>query len=173
MVVTDKDEQAVDSSIPMYMHPYDNAGALLVPSIFNGIAYRSWRRGVLRSLLVKNKLGFINDDCKKPDSNFPRYRLWERCDNMNELEDQYDQTNGTRLYQIQREINDLSQGNMDITGYYTRMKQLWEELNNLNAKTQCSCNCTCGANENMHKVEQDRKLVQFLMGLNEVYTIVR
>ena len=25
----------------------------------------------------------------------------------------------------------------------------------------------------MHKAEQDRRLIQFLMGLNEVYTIIR
>ncbi|XP_019259440.1 PREDICTED: uncharacterized protein LOC109237572 [Nicotiana attenuata] len=90
-----------------------------------------------------------------------------------ELEDRYDQTNGAKLYQIQKEINDLAQGSLDITAYYTRMKRLWEELSTLSAKSQCSCNCTCGAKETMHKAEQDRRLIQFLMGLNEVYTIVR
>lgn len=58
----------------------------------------------------------------------------------------YDQTNGTKLYQIKKEINDLSQGSLDITGYYTKMK-LWEELSNLSAKNQCTCHCTCGAKE--------------------------
>lgn len=33
--------------------------------------------------------------------------------------------------------------------------------------------CTYGAKENMHKAEQDRRLIQFLMGHNEVYTVVR
>ncbi|XP_070005316.1 uncharacterized protein [Nicotiana sylvestris] len=32
-----------------------------------------------------------------------------------ELEDRYDQTNGAKLYQIQKEINDLTQGSLDIT----------------------------------------------------------
>uniref|UniRef100_A0A1S3YY54 Retrotransposon gag domain-containing protein n=1 Tax=Nicotiana tabacum TaxID=4097 RepID=A0A1S3YY54_TOBAC len=90
-----------------------------------------------------------------------------------ELEDRYEQTNGARLYQIQKEINDLSQGTLDITTFYTQLKKLWEELSTLNAKTQCSCQCTCGAKENMHKTKQDRRLIQFLMGLNEVYTAVR
>ncbi|XP_019261161.1 PREDICTED: uncharacterized protein LOC109239092 [Nicotiana attenuata] len=90
-----------------------------------------------------------------------------------ELEDRYNQTNGAKLYQLQREINDLSQGTLDITGYYTRIKKLWEELNTLNAHAQCKCNCTCGAKANMQKAEQDRRLIQFLMGLNEVYTVVR
>lgn len=90
-----------------------------------------------------------------------------------ELEDRYDQTNGAKLYQIQKEIDDLSQGSLDIIGYYTKMKKLWEELSNLSAKNQCTCHCTCGAKESMHNAEQDRRLIKFLMGLNEVYTVVR
>lgn len=44
--------------------------------------------------------------------------LWQ------ELEDRYDQTNGAKLYQLQKDINDLSQGSLDITNYYTKMKKL-------------------------------------------------
>lgn len=53
------------------------------------------------------------------------------------------------------------------------MKKLWEELNTLNLKTQCSCVCICGAKDSVHKAEHDRRLIQFPMGLNEVYTVVR
>nr|XP_016487144.1 PREDICTED: uncharacterized protein LOC107807306 [Nicotiana tabacum] len=193
-------ESNIDSNSPLYMHPSDNPGAIVVPVPFNGIGYKSWRRSVLQALSVKNKLGFINGDCKKPDLESPKYRLWERCDDMvtswilnslgkeiadsveyvndsvelwKELEDRYDQTIGANLYQVQKEINDLSQGTLDITGYYTMMKKLWEEFSTLSAKTQCSCNCTCGAKENMHKAEQDRRLIQFLMIFIEVYTMAR
>ncbi|KAH0722716.1 hypothetical protein KY290_005368 [Solanum tuberosum] len=58
-------------------------------------------------------------------------------------------------------------------GYYSMLRRLWEELNTLDPNTQCTCLCTCGGKTKMHKAEQDRKLIQFLMGLNEVYTIVR
>ena len=50
------------------------------------------------------------------------------------MEDRYDQTNGAKLYQIQREINELSQGTLDVTAYYTKMKKLWEELSTLHIK---------------------------------------
>lgn len=49
------------------------------------------------------------------------------------------------------------------------MKKLWEELNNFCIKSIC----LCGTKENVHKAEQDRRLIQLLMGLNEVYTAVR
>ncbi|XP_019229824.1 PREDICTED: uncharacterized protein LOC109210807 [Nicotiana attenuata] len=199
-VAESPNQPIVDTSSPFYMHPSDNPGIALVPVPFDGFVYHSWRRGVMRALSVKNKLGFIDGDCKRPDPDSSSYRLWERCDDMvsswilnslakeiadsveyvtdavelwKELEDRYDQTNGTKLYQIQKEINDLSQGALDITGYYTKMKKLWEELTTLITKSHCTCNCTCGARESMHKAEQDRRLIQFLMGLNETYTVVR
>ncbi|XP_049411739.1 uncharacterized protein LOC125878503 [Solanum stenotomum] len=53
------------------------------------------------------------------------------------------------------------------------MKRLWEELSTLHVKTQCKCNCSCGAKESVFRAEQERRLIQFLMGLNETYTAVR
>ncbi|KAL3376546.1 hypothetical protein AABB24_003134 [Solanum stoloniferum] len=160
----------------------DSPGMMLVPAQFDGIGYQSWRREVMRALLVKNKLGFIDGSCEKPNANSPQLRK-EISDNVEyvnnsaelwkELEDRYDQTNGAKLYQIQNEINDFTRGILDIIVYYTRMKKLWEELNTLSVKNQCSCVCVCGAKDGMHKAEQDRRLIQFLMGLNEVYTVVR
>ncbi|XP_070035539.1 uncharacterized protein [Nicotiana tomentosiformis] len=193
-------QTAMDSTNPLYMHPSENVGSMLVPLAFDGSGYRSWKRGVLRALSVKNKTGFINGKRKRPDPNSPMFNQWERCDDMvtswilnslskdledslqyvkdaeelwQELEDRYDQTNGAKLYQLQKEINDLTQGSLDITGYYTKMKKLWEELSTLNANARCTCNCTCGAKASMHKAKQDRRLIQFLTGLNELYTIVR
>ncbi|KAK4718214.1 hypothetical protein R3W88_016552 [Solanum pinnatisectum] len=110
----------IDSSGPLYMHPSDNLGARLVPNPFNRVGYKSWRRGVLRSLSVKNNLGFINGEGKKPASNSPIFCLWddmitswilnslgkEIADSFeyvndavelwSELEDRYDQTNGAK-----------------------------------------------------------------------------
>ncbi|KAH0683497.1 hypothetical protein KY290_022117 [Solanum tuberosum] len=185
----------IDTGSHFYIHSSDSPGAVFVPVSFNGTGFHSWRRSVLRFLSVKNKLVFINGECKRPDPNHSTYRQWVRCDDMvtswilnslgrdiaesveyvndapelwTELEDRYDQTNGAKLYQTQKEINDLNQGILDITTYYTRMKKLWEEMNNLCVLSQCNCVCECGAKANIHKAEQDRRLIQFLMGLNVV-----
>ncbi|XP_075080470.1 uncharacterized protein LOC142165975 [Nicotiana tabacum] len=190
----------IDPSDPLYLHPSDNPSTMLVSIPFDEIGYIFWRCSVLRRLSIKNKLGFVSGECKQPNLQSPNYRQWERCDNMvtlwilnslskeiadsveyvsdvaelwKELEDRYEQTNGATLFQVQKEINDLSQGVLDITGYYTTLKKLWEELNTLIKRTQCSCVCSCGAKESMYKDAQDRRLIQFLMRLNEVYTIVR
>ncbi|XP_075080416.1 uncharacterized protein LOC142165925 [Nicotiana tabacum] len=214
MAVTDQDDSigvettatitptgtGFDPSDPLYLHPSDNSGAMLVSTAYDRIGYRSWRKSVLRGLSVKNKLGFINGECRQPNPSSPQFRQWERCDNIvtswilnslskeiadsveyandvveiwKELEDSYEQTNGARLYQILKEINDLSQGTLDITTYYTKLKKLWKELATLNKRNQYNCICNCGAKESMYKAEQDRKLIQFLMGLNEIYTVVQ
>ncbi|XP_070053661.1 uncharacterized protein [Nicotiana tomentosiformis] len=72
----------MDSTNPLYMHPSENAGSTLVPIPFDGVGYRSWRRGVLRALSVKNKIGFINGKCRKPNVDSVNYGQWERCDDM-------------------------------------------------------------------------------------------
>lgn len=60
--------KTLDSISPLYMHPSESAGSMLVPIAFDGTGYKSWRRGILRAISMKNKLGFITGKCKKPDS---------------------------------------------------------------------------------------------------------
>ena len=72
----------IDPNHPYYIHPSDNPGAMLVPVQFTGVGFCSWRCSVMRTLSVKNKLGFVNGDCSRPRSSDPSYRQWERCDNI-------------------------------------------------------------------------------------------
>ncbi|XP_060182945.1 uncharacterized protein LOC132612886 [Lycium barbarum] len=192
-------QQPIDCN-PLHMHPYESIGSAILPVTFDGIGYKSWRRGVLRALSMKNKLGFINRKVAKPNGDDDTFALWEICDDMvtswilnslskdlsdslqyvnnarelwNELEYRYDQTNGAKLYQLQREINDLTQGYLDITGYYTKIKKIWEEISTLDTNSQCTCLCTRGGKTKRHKAEQDRRIIQFVMGLNVVYTVIQ
>lgn len=128
---------------PLYIHPSESAGIVLVPVPFDGFGFRSWKRGVLCSLTVKNKLGFINGNVRNqlkrllivangidampywlPGSWIPSLRIVDSVEYVfdlsklwSELQDRYDQTNEVKLYQILMEINDLGQGNLDITFY--------------------------------------------------------
>ncbi|XP_049394868.1 uncharacterized protein LOC125859209 [Solanum stenotomum] len=133
-----------DLSSPLYMHPSDNPGVSFVQTLFDGVGYRSRKRNVLRVLSVKNKLGFINGDCKRLDPGTSHFRQWGRCDDMvpswilsslskeiaesvkyvsdsvelwKELKNRYDQTNGVKLYQDekQREIKHNAQVFMKST----------------------------------------------------------
>ncbi|XP_049366613.1 uncharacterized protein LOC125831472 [Solanum verrucosum] len=120
---------------PFYLHPSENAGSFLLPGVFDGTGYRSWRRAVLRALSVKSKTD-LRDSLQYVNN---AQELWA------ELEERY----------------------------YTKMKKLWEEMSTVDVSSQCSCVCTCGGKIRLVKVEQDRRLIQFLMGLNEMYTVIR
>lgn len=72
----------LDPTNPLYIHQSKNVGSMLVAVVFDGSRYRSCRRGVLKALSVKNKIGFINDKYGKPDSNDPTFDQGERCDNV-------------------------------------------------------------------------------------------
>lgn len=58
----------MDITSPFYLHPSESAGSTLLPAIFYGSSYLSWRRAVLRALSAKSKTGFINDKIVRPDS---------------------------------------------------------------------------------------------------------
>ena len=37
----------------------------------------------------------------------------------------------------------------------------------------CICGCECGAAKKLTQLQQDQRVIQFLMGLNDTYTIMR
>lgn len=90
-----------------------------------------------------------------------------------ELEDRFGQCNGAQLYQLQKELSDLTQGSSDVAGYYTKVKKIWDELDTLNTCVHCSCTCSCGGKAKSLKSYQDGRLIQFLMGLYEAYSSVK
>jgi len=68
------------ASIPsnvFYMHPSESAGSAIVPLIFYGTGYRSWRREILRALSVKNKTGFINGKIARSSPDSVAFAQWE------------------------------------------------------------------------------------------------
>lgn len=79
------------------------------------------------------------------------------------------ESNGPMIYQIQREIASVSQGNETISKYYTKLKKLWDELNCILPVPDCSC----GLGKKMNDMNSLNRLIQFLMGLNDSYDQLR
>ena len=59
----------------------------------------------------------------------------------------------------------MNQGNMTVAEYYTKLKQLWDELVVLMPLPTC----TCGATKEMVEVTSFNHLMQFFIGLADVY----
>ncbi|KAL2230364.1 UNVERIFIED_CONTAM: hypothetical protein Sindi_1630800 [Sesamum indicum] len=58
---------------------------------------------------------------------------------------------------------------MFVAVYFTRLKKLWDELTSLDPLPSC----TCGASKKLSERITSSQLMQFLMGLSDVYNHVR
>ncbi|XP_019252834.1 PREDICTED: uncharacterized protein LOC109231642 [Nicotiana attenuata] len=187
---------SIDATHPYFLHASDAPGMVLVNTPFDGRGYPGWRRSILISLSAKNKLGFIDGSCPTPALTATDFKTWSRCNDMVtcwllnslskviadsvlylktakdlwiDLEHRFGQPNGAKLYHLQKALADLVQGSLDIAGYFTKMKGLWDELDTLNSNRICSCDCNCGGKQKMLQFKENERLIQFLMGLNEAY----
>ncbi|XP_060182912.1 uncharacterized protein LOC132612848 [Lycium barbarum] len=143
------ESKLMDSSHLYYLHSSDFPGMNLVNSTFDGKGYGGWRRSVLIALSAKNKIGFIDGTCKEPAIDSIDHKLWNRCNDMvlswllnslskeifdsviysktakalwTDLEERFGQSNGAKLYHLQKELSDLVQGSNDIATYFTKLK---------------------------------------------------
>lgn len=92
---------------------------------------------------------------KKPDLNAENYEEWEGVDLMvqswiinstekhmsdnflycsttkkmwDTLQRRYGGSNGVMLYELEKELTNLSHGNQTVSKYFTRLQQIWDEL---------------------------------------------
>ena len=122
---------------------------LVTQPLIGGENYSTWARAMRKALLTKNKLGFIDGTLtlSSPLISSPSpMQAWIRCDNMvgtwltnsvfsklqasiiyegtaleiwNDLKNRFAQTNGPRVFNLQKEIAKLHQGEMSITDFFT------------------------------------------------------
>ncbi|XP_040998911.1 uncharacterized protein LOC121244770 [Juglans microcarpa x Juglans regia] len=150
-----------------------------------------------RALRAKNKLGFISGNISKPtDEDDPLFDLWERCNDMvvswiqnsismdirssiafvddaqavwTELNDQFTQQNGPRIFQLKRNLVSLRQDRDSVSAYFGNLKTLWNEI----AIYDPISACTCGQLSILNDRHQRDHVIQFLMGLNDQYANAR
>ncbi|KAK4411898.1 hypothetical protein Sango_0262800 [Sesamum angolense] len=139
----------------LQLHGSDHPGMVLVSAPLTCNNYLNWSFGVKRALRAKMKLGFIDGTSIKPSANDPHFEQWIRVDSMVttwilnfiskgiveafmytkssrnlwlDLEQRYGECNRPQLYQLQREICSLTQGNASLSLYFRNMKKLWDEI---------------------------------------------
>ncbi|XP_073152184.1 uncharacterized protein [Henckelia pumila] len=187
----------IDVYHPLYLHPSDIPGVNLITKKLTGTEnYGVWSRAMLIALCAKNKQAFINGSCPRPASDSDTLHIWERCNAIvlswimnsvskeifggivystnaatvwTDLKERFDKVNGSRIFSLHREIGRLTQGNHTISTYFSKLRQLWDEFESLVTLPSCACDSAKKYIEH----DQQHKLLQFLMGLNEGYTYVR
>jgi len=128
---------------------------------FDGTCYASWRRTILVTLSVRNKLEFIDGTSLRPSSDSPLARQWQRCNDLvlswllhslskeigrsveyselandvwSEFQERYGKADGARIFELRKEIAHISQGSLDIPSYFNKIKQLWDEIASISVR---------------------------------------
>ncbi|CAL9021584.1 unnamed protein product, partial [Prunus brigantina] len=189
-------------SNPFYIHHSDQTGLTLVTQLLDGDNYATWSLAILMTLEAKNKLGFVDGTIKAPTTTSAKYPIWRRCNQMIkswilnsispslantviyanttaevwlDLKERFSQGNISRIFQMKRDIAELRQHQQSISVYYNTLKGLWDELGSYAPMPSCKCNpmCACGVLKELTDREQQERVLQFLVGLNETYSAVR
>jgi hypothetical protein len=104
---------------------------------------------MLMALSAKNKIGFIDGTLTKPSNTAnAEFRIWTRCNDLvaswitnsiskeiassliymtiyediwSDLKDRFSHRNGQRIFQLQKSLSTLTQDNMPVSQYFTRL----------------------------------------------------
>jgi len=154
----------------------------------------------MTALSVKNKLEFVLDTHPCPSKDHPTYAAWNHYNNMvvswlvhlisvpirksiiwmdlavdvwNDLKTRYSRGNLSRISDMQMEAATLCQGDQSVTDYFTKLRIIWDEIENFRPNPTCACETNCSCYCDVMTLLNQRKLedqaTQFLRGLNEQY----
>ncbi|GJV88471.1 cysteine-rich receptor-like protein kinase 8 [Tanacetum coccineum] len=195
------DDDPNSPNYPLYLHQNDHPRLILISKKLTGSEnYGSWKRSMMIALNAKNKLKIVTGEYNEPEANSRNRALWERTNDMiiswilntiaeqisnslnflnttsglwNELQENYSQLDGHKIYQITNDLVQLKQNNSAIEIYYHKLKRLWDECDALEAPYIRVCVCSCENGRINEETDQRKRLIQFLMGLDECYANVR
>ncbi|XP_042006093.1 uncharacterized protein LOC121754867 [Salvia splendens] len=144
-----------DNSSPYYLHPNDNPSLQLVPHVLTGSNYIHWSRSVNTALLVKNKISFVNDDLLFP--------AWLRCNSM----------------VVSWLQNSISPQICSSVMYLEDAHEIWSDLRirfsqlDFARAYQLKQHIICNSASKWHEYQEQECTMQFLIGLNPVFSQIR
>ncbi|XP_055806854.1 uncharacterized protein LOC129875578 [Solanum dulcamara] len=185
--------QGIDYNHSLFLSATDVSGISIISFQLSGVEnYTLWNRSIKLALLGRNKLGLVDEICRKEMYTEELWGQWERVnvvvlswlmnavsksllsgitfasnalDVWTDLEEGFDRVDGSRTYSLHKEIATLQQGTASVDVYYTKIKALWDEFEVLVPSPCCKCEKSKGFVAHINR----KKLYQFLMGLNDSY----
>lgn len=88
----------------------------------------------------------------------------------NDLKLRFGHPNCTRIFQVQKELFNVTQENLSISSYFTNFKKLWDEYFMLVEMPKCT---NCGTLGVVPQLLVSQKIIQFFVGINDSYNLVR
>ncbi|XP_023920081.1 uncharacterized protein LOC112031589 [Quercus suber] len=135
------------------------------------------------ALDAKSKLGFTDGSITASMVVTPlEKKAWSKCNSMISswiLNCVSPHITASVIYrnttlELQKQISIVMQGDSTVTTYFTGLQASWDQLLNFRPLPCCSCGkCTCGVNDKITTLQHQDSLMQFLNGLNDVYSQVR
>ncbi|GJX84535.1 ribonuclease H-like domain-containing protein [Tanacetum coccineum] len=158
---------SLDAGNPLHLQTNDNSSGPLVNVKLTGCEnYRVWANAMKIALQARNKMCFVDGTCVKTAyvTSPALSNQWDRCNAVvlswllsSISEDLY------------LKINNFNQTGLPVSKYYHKLNSLWREFDMLTKFSPCTCN----ARNESGKHQQLMKLMQFLMGLDDVYQPTR
>ncbi|XP_075076380.1 uncharacterized protein LOC142163029 [Nicotiana tabacum] len=141
-----------DHHHPLYLQPCDTPGSSLISiQLIGSENYALWSRSMKIGLIGKKLLSGI---VYKSSA----HKVWT------DLKDKYDKVDGSRIFFLHKEITTLSKGISSVSAYFSKLTDLWEEYD---ALMRCR-GCDCPKSKSYFEHFEYLRLLQFLMGLNEI-----
>jgi len=81
----------------------------------------------------------------------------------------------SRISDLQLEVASLSQSDLSATDYFTKLRIIWDELENFCPIHICTCSikCFCSVEIFINQRKCEERAMQFLRGLNDQYNNIR
>ncbi|GJZ04958.1 ribonuclease H-like domain-containing protein [Tanacetum coccineum] len=157
-----------------------------------------WATAMKIALHARNKMCFVDGTCTKAAyvTSVVFSNQWERCNVVvlswllssiyddlylsqvysenavevwKELKETHDKLDESILFNLMMKINNFKQNGLPVYEYYHKLNSLSGEFDILTKLAPC----TCDAKTELSKHNQLMKLMQFLMGLDDVYLPIR
>ncbi|GKD24881.1 ribonuclease H-like domain-containing protein [Tanacetum coccineum] len=187
--------RSLDHGNLLHLHANDSIYVFIVSMKLTGVEnYKIWVSAMKLALQIEHKIGFINGTSNRTGfvASAPLLEQWDRCnvvmlnwiissisqdvylghvfsDNVaniwNELKETYDRVDRSIMFNLLLIINIFKQGGLPVSGYYHKLNSLWMEFDILTKLLDC----TCQAKAELTDHGKLLKLMQFLMGLYDIY----
>ncbi|XP_071734177.1 uncharacterized protein [Rutidosis leptorrhynchoides] len=123
---------------------------------------------MLLALSTKNKVGFVNGTYLKNNDDAVLATQWDRCTTSfvwSELKETYDKVDGSIVFNLHHKISYSKQNGSSLSEYYHKLNTLWKQYDEMVKLPSC----TCATSPEFQQHNKVLKLMQYLMGLDDVY----
>lgn len=147
------------------------------------------------AMTIKNKKWFVDGSIQRPTYRIEEQQQWDHCNTLVktwllgsmskelsssmihckyamdmwlELKESFSHTNTVQLFNLENAIHDCEQGTGSVTSFFTKLKSLWDKRDALCEIPPCSYKVA----KDIKAYMENRKTMQFLMGLNDNYAAI-